>query len=313
MTVAPPADAAAIRGSGSAAFSARADRAIWALVVFAGVASTVAMPLGGLSLVISPALLQMLGFVLAFGVVAWLLRRHPQLYRFRTLALSIGQLFLLLILSKPLHYALMSTDLPLVDASLAAFDRWLGFDWQAYVAFIKGLPWLDRPIRLVYAHNFEHTALMLIVIGYAAGPSRLKETIGVAAISSLATMLICWLTPALGAHNFYQHPDAARVGYLTDLLAVRSGGMRTLDIAAATGLATFPSFHTVMALLFAWGALASRWIAVPVAIVEAGMLLAIPIYGSHYLADMLGGALLFAASLALWRCMVGAPRPDAAP
>ena len=313
MTVAPSASTGFDGGLTTAAPSARADRAIWGLIAFALVASTAAVLIGGFSVVVSGLLLQMLGFVLAFGIVAWLLRRRPRLLRFRIVALSICQLFLLLILSKPLHYVLMATDLPLVDAQLAAIDRALGFDWMAYVGVIKGLPWLDRPARQVYVNNFEHTALMLILIGYAAGPARLKEVIGLAAITSLATMLLCWLTPAVGAHNFYQHPDAPKVGYIADLLALRSGALRSIDITASTGLATFPSFHTVMALLFIWGAMGSRWLAIPVIVVEMGMLLAIPIYGSHYVVDMLGGALLFALSLWLWRAVVGRPREAGAP
>ena len=63
-----------------------------------------------------------------------------------------------------------------------------------------------------------------------------------------------------------------------------------------------------MALLFVWGSIGSRWLALPVIVVEAGMLLAIPIYGSHYLVDMLGGLLLFVLALGLWRACIGPPR-----
>jgi hypothetical protein len=286
----------------------RADRVIWGTIAATFVASLFALWLSGFTVQLNMLLLQMLALAAACGTVAWLLRRNERLARVRAVSVAISQCLLMLVATKPLHYVLMATNRPLVDQELAAIDQWLGFDWPAYVAFFASHPWLDRTVRQIYAGNVAHSALMLVVVGYASGIGRLKEMVGIATAASLATILICWLVPALGAHSHYQHPGAAGVSYIADVMAVRAGALRTITYDEVTGIATFPSYHTVMALMFVWGAL-GRWpVAAVVIAVEIGMLLGIPLEGSHHVVDMLGGLALFVVTLWLWRTWVGPPR-----
>lgn len=291
----------------------RADRIIWSVVGLTFLASLLAVGWSGFRIRPTPLLGQILLAALAFGAIAWCLRRKANVERLRALSIAACQLFLLLVFTKPLHFVLMATALPAVDAELAAADRALGLDWPAYADFLQRTAWLDGIVEQLYVQNFVHTVGVLILVANLCPVGRLREMAGVAVLASLATVLIAWMVPALGAHSFYGHPDTASVAYLGDLLALRSGEMRVVDFSDITGVAACPSFHTVMALIFICGALGHRGLALVVIAAELGLLLAIPVYGSHHFVDMLCGAALFLVTLWLWRRTVGPPdRPPGA-
>ena len=58
------------------------------------------------------------------------------------------------------------------------------------------------------------------------------------------------------------------------------------------GIVTFPSYHTVLAILFVYTHRGLRWTFPPVAVLNGLMLAAIPSVGGHYVVDMIGGALV---------------------
>src|SRR4051812_44149369 len=67
--------------------------------------------------------------------------------RLAVVLLSGAQLQVLLLLGTPLSYVAASANLPLQDATLAAFDRSLGLDWCAYYDFV-----MQRPSLIPYAY-----------------------------------------------------------------------------------------------------------------------------------------------------------------
>ena len=60
--------------------------------------------------------------------------------------------------------------------------------------------------------------------------------------------------------------------------------------AALVGLVSFPSFHTAAATLLAIAAWPDRRLRAVILPMDAAMLLSIPVEGTHYLIDMIGGA-----------------------
>ena len=75
---------------------------------------------------------------------------------------------------------------------------------------------------------------------------------------------------------------------------LRSGHARPLPLG---GIVCFPSYHTVMAVLFTWAhrGMRSLW---PFAALNMVILLAIPTIGDHYFVDVLAGGLV--AAIAMW-------------
>lgn len=85
------------------------------------------------------------------------------------------------------------------------------------------------------------------------------------------------------------------------VIALRAHRMTDIDLGALRGLVCAPSFHTASAVVFmaaAWPVPRLRWVIVPV---NLAMLLATPVEGTHYLTDMIVGALVALAAIAIVR------------
>src|SRR5262245_7894178 len=74
-------------------------------------------------------------------------------------------------------------------------------------------------------------------------------------------------------------------------------------LAQLTGVVSFPSFHTTMAILYVYGFGRVGWMGWVAALLNVAMLLAIPFYGGHYLVDVFAGAavaLISVVAVKLW-------------
>ena len=118
----------------------------------------------------------------------------------------------------------------------------------------------------------------------------------------MVTLTLFRFVPAIGPLATLWHgpipylPESAL--YEADLFPLlRHGSGYVIDIGALRGLVSVPSFHTASGVVYiavAWPMARLRW---PVLALTTGMLLATPVEGTHYLADMLAGATV--AGLAL--------------
>ena len=122
------------------------------------------------------------------------------------------------------------------------------------------------------------------------------------------------LFPALGPFKLF---DVAPGGsYLPDAERLRSGHDLNFALAELTGVVTFPSFHTAMALAYIWGFRNTGPIGWSIGVLNLVMLCAIPWIGGHYLVDMIAGAAMMLVSLAVVRMALRpslTPLPQAAP
>jgi membrane-associated phospholipid phosphatase len=73
------------------------------------------------------------------------------------------------------------------------------------------------------------------------------------------------------------------------LLALRGGGPLSFDLSQLQGLISFPSYHTVLAVLLTYAHRRSLLL-IPIALVNGIMLFSIPTVGQHYLVDIIAGA-----------------------
>jgi membrane-associated phospholipid phosphatase len=156
------------------------------------------------------------------------------------------------------------------------------------------------------------TALAVIALATARAYARLNVFLLAYGLAALATVAIATYMPALSPIVHLgitpaDHPNivlALPLEFQQHALALREGTMSIIDLSGAQGLVTFPSFHTVSAvlLLYAfWTVPYVRWISLPL---NTLMLIAIPIQGSHYLVDVIAGAALAVATWALATWMV---------
>jgi hypothetical protein len=88
---------------------------------------------------------------------------------------------------------------------------------------------------------------------------------------------------------------------------LRDGSLRLLVAVGAEGIITFPSLHAALAVIVSVALWPVRWLRWPIlllnaamlVVLNAAMLVATPIDGSHYLTDVLAGVGLAALSLLL--------------
>jgi membrane-associated phospholipid phosphatase len=215
-----------------------------------------------------------------------------------------------------MSYVFAGAGFPLADARLALVDRSIGFDWTAHLAFVWSVPHLGRALEFAY-HATAVTLLVTFGVLLAMRSyGRLAEMWYLMVACGVATMLVATLLPAEGAFLFHKPAADLAVGaaadngiwHLKDFRAIRSGELRFLDLGRMEGIVTFPSYHTAMAMIFAW-ALRGTLFFIPSALFSAVVILSTLAIGGHYLIDVIAGAAMTAAIMAL---ATRKPLPDTA-
>jgi len=116
--------------------------------------------------------------------------------------------------------------------------------------------------------------------------------------SGEAKTIVSAALPAVGPFvHFFGRPTED----IVVLMSLRSGGPHTFVINYLQGIITFPSFHTVLAIIFIYVHRPPSRSFIPVAILNGLMLLGIPSEGHHYLVDMISGTVVVALSIAIVR------------
>lgn len=243
-----------------------------------------------------------LGIAFLVGVIGYLFRasRWPVTAE-RARVMATGLIFMLLSFSgaRFLNYLTMSLALPMADDLLDSWDRALGLNWHAYAFQLSQypdiLPYIQQPYKGAWV------AILFIFMGLAAFGKfeRAKEFVTLLYIGVLVTICVACFLPADGAMARYMDggfPEVfgptAGIFFVEALKTVRESNDYVLSFAALPGLAAFPSFHTAIALLIIY-AFRDNIITLVVALGWGGaILVATPVYGGHYFADVIAGALL---------------------
>ncbi|RVC81530.1 phosphatase PAP2 family protein [Mesorhizobium sp. M4A.F.Ca.ET.022.05.2.1] len=263
----------------------------------------------------------------ALGGIRYQLRKTPFRFRDRsreiaarlqtavaawtvTAALSIALLLF--------SYLASATDRPLMDRYLAASDAALGFDWMAYVSLLNDHPSIAAALSMAYRSLQVQLLLLPAILALTGRSSRLLEFIALYGLAGCLTCLVVIAVPAAGAFNFY-HPatdilrsfgSGASTRHLEQLHALRT--LQPFLIEHPEGLVTFPSFHSALAVLFAYSVRGIRYVSVPIYGLNAMLILATVPQGSHYLIDVLAGFAIAAISIKVVWWIAHAPMQIAA-
>lgn len=192
---------------------------------------------------------------------------------------------------------------PLVDPQLLALDRLIGFDAVGY-SIALGDSGVIMPLRYIYSLSLPMLFVGMLVQPMLKRRLALWRSAAAFAGTLLATSLISILTPAKGFYLFAPErlvakmPETAGTYFWETFDLYHGGGQVVLSLGSIDGVVSFPSFHTIVALMTAaiWRGhrlypLAVLWCALVIAS-------AIPL-GGHYLADIIGGAAVWVA----WVCL----------
>ncbi len=211
-------------------------------------------------------------------------------------ATAFLQMTLFTLLGVVLAYALAAKSGVLWDDRLAAADRMIGFNWPVVLALLDKFPTAIWVLGLAY-HSL--TVQMIVVIVALSSQSKfdvLRTTVCAAILAGFVTILISGLTPAMGnlfdpSHYRHLWPSVAWLeqGLITGL---RRGSHKVLDLTMLMGIVSFPSFHATLAAIFIWSFRTIRQLAVPGAAWAVLTILATPVFGGHYGADVIMGLIL---------------------
>ena len=190
------------------------------------------------------------------------------------------------------------------DPALQAIDEALRFDWLAWYALVCAHPVLQVAGHVAYEAIYLTPALLL---GFFAWTGRRREAQTMLAtfwVAAAITLAMFYFMPAVGPfaylwHGAIPYMPASELWQPELIPAMRHHAMHVIDLGQLRGLVSAPSFHTAAAVLYiliAWPYRALRW---PVLAINAAMLLATPVEGTHYLADMLAGAAVALTSLGI--------------
>jgi membrane-associated phospholipid phosphatase len=194
-------------------------------------------------------------------------------------------------------YLVSATDRTLADSTLALVDASLGFDWRAFLVWTNSRPALAAILVFAYHSVGLQMLLLFPILAFAGRDLRLGEFMAMLAVSSLLTAAIMVFAPAAGAYAYFQPGAAdfsnftARAGmwHYEELMKLRSGEPFSLLVTKAEGLATFPSYHTVLGILIVYALRDTPKIAWPIGILNAIMIVSTLPEGGHHLIDVLAG------------------------
>jgi len=193
------------------------------------------------------------------------------------------------------------------DFALERSDRLLRFDWISWYDFVAAHPWLQFAESVAYQSIFVSPAILLGYFAYSGRRGEARLFIASFWLAAVATLLLFPLTPAEGPLAYLWH---GRIPYMPQsalyqaqvIPLLRNHEVHTVAVTSIHGLVCAPSFHTVSAVLYiiaAWPIRKLRW---PMLALNVAMLLATPVEGTHYLTDMIVGALVaIVASIAVRR------------
>lgn len=203
---------------------------------------------------------------------------------------------------------LASTNLPLVDDTLARIDRqiFFGFSRSAIASWVETQDWLFVATQWIY-HSLMGQPFILFIMLYGSGRIERGSMLLFAwGATLLVTVAVSPLTPATGSPPYFLDFESTFHG-------ARDGSLRVLGNDALTGIITFPSFHAAAAVLLAWGFSTFRLLG-PVMVGFNALMWLSAIVAGHYLIDLIAGTAIAIAAIFLSKLIVSSfanpPRPS---
>ena len=182
----------------------------------------------------------------------------------------------------------LSARLPvaLLDARLAAADAVLGFHWPLWAAAVTAIPTLPRLLHAIYFSLIPQFLLIFLIAAVCTDRRRLAELFWSVSIAATLTCSLSGLIPALGAKPYF---GVAGADWVHDLTRLREPGQLVFKLQQMTGIVSLPSFHTELAVIFAWAARRTGLLGWAVAVLNAVMIVSTLTVGGHYLVDVVAG------------------------
>ena len=270
----------------------------WKFIAFVLCVDTVWMVLGGWS--VNGRSIGLVLLVLTACMFPLAFPRYRDDPRVRNTLQATAQFIAFLATASTLSYLIISTNAPLVDGTLHAWDVSLGFDWLAFHAWLRRHPALATTLHYVYQSGLIQLVLVILFLGFSGRAERLESFMRLYIVTALMTIVVSALMPAAGAWKYYELIGTFPLEALSHFEPLRDGRMRNIPMGGQMqGLVSIPSFHAATAVLLIHAMRGIRLLMPIFALLNAAMLVSTPIDGSHFFVDVVAGVVMAMALIAL--------------
>jgi hypothetical protein len=211
-------------------------------------------------------------------------------------------------------YFAASTNMPLQDGLFMAMDKALGFDWNAHMRWVTAEPYRIAIASFGYsALNPQcHAIAPLLVLFHRF--HALQVLLAAWLMAMTVTLAIFALVPAVSTFQYLGITEQ-----MMALLPVSGGFSHLQDLEGARahtplmiyqtmqGMIAFPSFHAGGAVLLMWAFWQIPLLRWPAVALNALMIAATPVIGSHYLVDVIAGVLMAMGCILLAKKLLPQP------
>jgi membrane-associated phospholipid phosphatase len=206
----------------------------------------------------------------------------------------------------PLSYVAGATNWPLQDYAFLSIDRCFGMDPKAIIQFVSDHGLLEKFLTIGYNIIKWPLLAIPIILAVTLRLVRLQLFVWALCISLAATIMISVFIPAVGTYygldvspSDFPSIHTTYDAQLRDILALRTGSLRHLELFELAGITSFPSFHTASGILYAWALWPVRGVRFVSVAINGVMIAATPVTGAHYIIDIIGGIAVAAISIML--------------
>jgi hypothetical protein len=299
----------------------RAERILLAMIAVIAAVDLAALPLSGMTFVWSSTIRVLLAATLLFGLGAFYRLWRPS---DRISAMSMGTAVLLLfsMFTAIGNYLALAWHRPLLDAQLVVLDAAFGFHWPSVVAAVQAIPALDLILTIAYDTTLPQIAVVVLLLALTGRLARLETFLLAFATAACFTVFFWTLFPSYGAFAHYFAEGVAvndsglavNNAYAREMLALRNGDVKTIEVGKLIGLIAFPSFHTVIAALAIYATYPVRFAGKAFLALNVLVICSVPIDGGHHLIDVVAGLAVALAALKFAGWALGtAPREPSLP
>jgi hypothetical protein len=227
----------------------------------------------------------------------------------RTIAYGLLYLVTTILCGIVAAYAMQRFAFPLQDDFLARADLALGLNWADFVSWVDQHISIQRLFHFAYDTISIQIALPLVVFAFARRQEDVRVYLLAFVIAFMVTIFVSALMPAAGPIVFVDRASFAILKFtgatpLDHLVRLRAAGPLIFTDPAG-GIATFPSFHTTVAVLTPLTLRRHHRIFIVLLVLDAAMLGGTLTEGAHYFVDLLAGAAVAFLAHALARRMIG--------
>ena len=233
---------------------------------------------------------------LCLAAAAWFYRRWRPDPRLASGLENTAQLIAFAAVGAPLSYLAASANLPLQDHLFDAADHALGLDWRALLGWMNASPHIYAALRPIYLSLTLQMTIAVLCLALSGRLLRLRVYMLAFILAALVTIAISAVLPAAGVWPYYalSAADSPHVSPVVStswpvFYGLRDGSFRTLTAIGSEGIISFPSLHAALAVILViglWPIPILRWIMLAL---NAAMIAATPIDGSHYFSDVFTG------------------------